>query len=222
MLTLTKIKDVFAIFKNLVLEGGGGGSGGRGGTAAGSEDGAGSEETERLVRQVKELKSLLLQRDSEIQILVNMVQKGKTAEDVSGAQLRASRGSTGSTSGRMLQGQGPGDDESETGGVRGGGGGGADQQSVGPSRGGGGRSYAEQQRLLQEQRERENQERLIKRHLYGVPPPPDTAIFDDAAGNDLDHTQYHSCMVLLRANLGKLRRLSSTQRALSGSASAAA
>jgi hypothetical protein len=191
-LTLTKIKDVFAIMKNLVLEGGaggaggGGGGGGRsGGGGAGGKDeniassrDAGNEDTDKLVRQVKELKSLLLQRDSEIQILVNMVQKGKTVEDVSGAQMRASRGGGGRTGGMT------GDDESESGyvsrGPRGGEGSVMDQSAAWAR--GSGRSFAEQQQLAQMQREKENQERLIKRHLFGVPPPTDRAVFDDAAG----------------------------------------
>lgn len=80
-LTLTKIKDTFAVLKNLVLESrqqqptnhqGGGGGGGGG-------DGPGDE---KLMKQVKELKSVLQQRDNEIEILVNMVKKGKTAQDV--------------------------------------------------------------------------------------------------------------------------------------------
>lgn len=136
-------------------------------------DAAPTEETEKLVRQIKDMKSLLLQRDSEIQILVNMVQKGKTAEDVTGAQMRSSRGTnrsddmseSGHSQSRDRTARAPAE--------------GAQQQQA-PGRGG--RTFQEQQQLAQMQRERENQERIIKRHLFGVPPPSDRAIFDDCAG----------------------------------------
>jgi hypothetical protein len=175
-LTLTKIKDVFAIMKNLVLE-----SSANGSNSSGRDDGnagqAPTEETERLGKQVKDLKSMLLQRDSEIQILVNMVQKGKTVEDVSGAQMRSSRGSL----------QGGGDDFSDSGqsnrGPRS-----SSDRAPGPGAGPAqapakqGRSYQEQQQLAQMQREKDNQERILKRHLFGVPPPPDRATFEDYQG----------------------------------------
>lgn len=79
-LTLTKIKDVFVMMKNIYLEckSNGGGSG--------NSDDAGSvgkgKGNDELLKQVQDLKGCLLQRDNEIAILVNMVKKGKTAEDV--------------------------------------------------------------------------------------------------------------------------------------------
>lgn len=180
-MTLTKIKDVFAIMKNLVLEnkaaaGSNGGSGGNQPLPA-------SEETAQLIKQVKDLKSLLLQRDSEIAILVNMVKKGKTAEDVGFAQQRTSRGGD----------RGPGnnssfnDEDSETGSRHGNGSQGTAQQRQAQAQQQAAqarqqRSFQEQQQLAQMQREKENQERLIKRHLFGVPPPTDRNIFDDAQG----------------------------------------
>lgn len=47
-----------------------------------SSSAARSEEIEKLDKKVRDLKSLLLQRDSEITILVNMVKQGKTERDV--------------------------------------------------------------------------------------------------------------------------------------------
>lgn len=64
-LTVTRIKDAFAIFKNLVLEAGE--SGGSAGSGIG-EDG------EKIIAG---LKNSLQQRDNEIKILVNMVKQGK-------------------------------------------------------------------------------------------------------------------------------------------------
>lgn len=79
-LTLTKIKDVFVMMKNVYLECKSNG----GNSSSSNEDmisvkGKGNEE---LMKQVSDLKGCLLQRDNEIAILVNMVKKGKTAEDV--------------------------------------------------------------------------------------------------------------------------------------------
>ncbi len=79
-LTLTKIKDVFVMMKNIYLEckSNGGGSGNSDDTVS-VVKGKGNDE---LMKQVQDLKGCLLQRDNEIAILVNMVKKGKTAEDV--------------------------------------------------------------------------------------------------------------------------------------------
>lgn len=94
-LSLTKIKDAFAIFKNIVLE-----------TRAkalqqnsNSNHPGGNkmmlmDDGEQLLsidasKQVKDLKSMLLQRDNEISILVSMVKNGKSVEDV-----RSSSGAT--------------------------------------------------------------------------------------------------------------------------------
>ena len=187
-MTLTKIKDVFAIMKNLVLENSSsGGSGGGGGKTASGDDSSSTspkqpptEETAQLIKQIKDLKSLLLQRDSEIQILVNMVQKGKTVEDVSGAQLRTSRSSSG-------MGHREDDNDSINPHNR-------TQTTTNNSANNGqlskqqqlqNKTYLEQQQLAQLQREKENQERIIKRHLFGVPPPTDRAIFDDGAGKNI-------------------------------------
>lgn len=197
-MTLTKIKDVFGIMKNLVLENksaaasAGGGSGEKQSLPA-------SEETAQLVKQVKDLKSLLLQRDSEIAILVNMVKKGKTAEDVSYAQQRTSRGSDDRTPSGNHNNSTYNDEDSESGATGRGGKGSQStaaqrqlqaQQQAAQARAQ--RSFQEQQQLAQMQREKENQERLIKRHLFGVPPPTDRNIFDDAQGT----TTFLLCLLL--------------------------
>ncbi|GMI12711.1 hypothetical protein TrVE_jg1670 [Triparma verrucosa] len=62
-MTLVKIKDVHAIFKNLVLEA--------------RENGGGSSSDVDADKQVALLKNSLQQRDNEIAILVNMVKQGK-------------------------------------------------------------------------------------------------------------------------------------------------
>ena len=109
-LTLTKIKDVFAIMKNLVLESrtNGGGSGGGRGPAIGYDglEGSGGGGDPELQKQVRDLKSCLLQRDNEIAILVNMVKKGKTVGDVNmAASAASSRGSSGAGPMRHSQGK---------------------------------------------------------------------------------------------------------------------
>lgn len=83
-LTLTKIKDAFAIMKNFVLEerskhnqiiqnnnslpsSNGIGTGGNSSVNQGNDE---------LLKQISDLKSSLLEREHEISILVNMVKKG--------------------------------------------------------------------------------------------------------------------------------------------------
>lgn len=84
-MTLTKLKDAFGIFKNLVLQaraearavadgadGTSGGDSGSAGEAKLSDDGTASGD------EVKALRAKLQQRDQEIAILVNMVKQAKT------------------------------------------------------------------------------------------------------------------------------------------------
>ena len=178
-MTLTKIRTAFASLKEIVMEARkstGGDIASRGGPRESSEEDA------ELVKKIEDLKSCLLQRDNEIAILVNMVKKGKTPEDVS-----MSRGSSGFTN-RREQRSAQFDDE-DFDGTR-------DERSVLTSNSGSAalardRARAEvaakhqsQYQQLQErerEREREKEERLVKRHLFGVPPPPDRSIFEDAA-----------------------------------------
>ena len=87
-MTLTKIKDTFAILKNLALEYKAT-SGGNNTKMITNEDNNSNNNNNSqdvdLMRQVKDLKSCLLQRDNEIAILVNMVKKGKTEAHVANA-----------------------------------------------------------------------------------------------------------------------------------------
>jgi len=191
-MTLTKIKDAFAIMKNLVLESSNNKSSENNATNSASSNADTSEETAALKQQVKDLKSLLLQRDNEIAILVNMVQKGKTAQDVGNARNRASRG--GDTPNNGNSGRGGFNDEDSDGSPSGRSSaqpGSSLQQMQASAQAAAQqrqqRSYQEQQQLERMQREKENQERLIKRHLFGVPPPPDRNIFEDPAGSRAMH-----------------------------------
>jgi len=115
-LTLTKLKDAFAIFKNLVLEArnalaaartegvGAGGSGGAGaGTAAASGGGGGGSgsggggggESVYGAEEVAMLREKLAQRDQEIAILVNMVKEAKRSARASTAGSSSSGGGGG-------------------------------------------------------------------------------------------------------------------------------
>lgn len=171
-LTLTKIRDAFAVLKNLVLE--------SRQTQVGAQHGPGDE---KLQRQVSELRAVLQQRDGEIEILVNMVKKGKTALDV-GHASRASSSSGGGGDDRAFT-QHP-DTRRQQEGFVGGGDGERNMLSE--------RSTIDVRRTKQtlaEQkiaREQANQERLIQRHLFGVRPPTDSRIFEDAAG--MRHCQH--------------------------------
>jgi len=156
-LTLTKIKDVFAIMKNLVLENFQKNRSQVESPRGGSGPGGG--ESEQLQQQVKDLKSLLLQRDNEIAILVNMVKKGKTADDVISGS---------SPVGRSQQQDLNNMDAKEGGPVT--------QQ---------GKQVVSLSQLSknQQQQQLERQEKIVKRHLFGVPPPTDKNIFDDCAAS---------------------------------------
>lgn len=162
-MTLTKIKNAFAIMKNMVLTNTKqvGNSSSR--KEASYEPPGGATE-ERYLRQINDLKSLLLQRDSEINILVNMVKKGKTVDDV-GAASNAVRAES-------------------AGDVRGGGGNDVRRversQSMDPSNG------RHKQQAPQPSQQEIRDEKIIQRHLFGVPPPENVATFEDAAGKWLN------------------------------------
>lgn len=100
-----------------------------------------NEQTEKLIIQNKNLKSLLLERDSEINILVNMVKKGKTADDVQVAKKLVYNDN-------KLQ-----NNLSST------------------------INNKQHELIKKEQKE----EKIVKRHLFGVPPPNDPNIFEDSA-----------------------------------------
>lgn len=211
-LTLTKIKDAFAIMKNLVLEALNKNNNTNNGSNNYDDDGGGksssrsrgmnvggiiSEDVKMMNKQVSDLKALLLQRDNEIAILVNMVKKGKTVEDVGMSVQRSSRvGShdTSATTGTAGGGRRNRDEEEED----------HDrtrrigssndislqqqqqQQTMKPSssssssNNNNNKSYQQQQLELQRDREKETQELIIKRHLFGVSPPTtDLSILED-------------------------------------------
>ena len=159
-MSLTRIKDSFAIFKNLVLEARArGGSGTAENVAAADPD---------LHRQIEDLRSCLLQRDTEIAILVNMVKKGKQSGIDSASVSSMVPGSVEDYPSRLT------DSESER-----------KMQFIGDN---------SHQRVQQVETKLEDQKksnsvlkddretRIIKRHLFGVPPPADRAIFEDMSG----------------------------------------
>ena len=85
-ITLLRVRDCFAILKNMVLEaradraaGGGGRSDAAGQSGGGSSSGSGDGDGggAALRREVGELQATLKQRDEEIAILVNMVHQGR-------------------------------------------------------------------------------------------------------------------------------------------------
>jgi kinesin family protein 6/9 len=214
-LTLTKIKDAFAIMKNLVLEALNKSSSNKSNGVGDNYDGGNrtsrginvgdSEDVMLMNKQVSDLKALLLQRDNEIAILVNMVKKGKTVEDVGMSIQRSSRVgshdiiSATSTSGGGGNGGRRSRDEEEEDYDRArrvGSGSTYDtsqlqqqhqQQSMKPNsnsnkinKNDSNISYQQQQLELQKDREKETQELIIKRHLFGVSPPTnDLSILDD-------------------------------------------
>jgi len=181
-MTLTKIKDAFAIFKNLVLEtkakANSNGSAPLSPTRSYGNDEIDSKETAELSKQLNDLKSCLLQRDNEIAILVNMVKKGKTADDVGVASRGTSRTNNNSlngverTSDERSKDTSSGSTHTQKPQLR--------NQSIG---GGSDSTFIQMQQQQQREREAARDEKIIKRHLFGVPPPTDRAIFDDAAAS---------------------------------------
>ena len=182
-MTLTKIRAAFSALKELVIDsrskGGGGsrlilGGGGEGNSVEVTED------AKTLMVQVQDLKSCLLQRENEIAILVNMVKKGKTPEDVEMASRASSRATARGSSDYR-------DDEDARDGrsvLSLGGSSATTARERERARGEIAAKHQSQHQQLQErerEREREREERLVKRHLFGVAPPTDRAIFEDAA-----------------------------------------
>jgi nucleosome binding factor SPN SPT16 subunit len=139
-MTLTRIKAAFSVLKKLAGE-----SRIQGlphSPSVESPDG----NQEILLQQIKDLKSLLAQRDSEINILVNMVKKGKQIEVVEGADPKI-----------VVQ-EIRNDVESKP------------------------LPNKVQTHNVRKENKSEKKEILIKKHLFGVPPPTDEKIFEDAAG----------------------------------------
>lgn len=81
--TYTKMRECFAILKSMATGGGGGGGtagdGGGGGGGGGTvvSGGGGGGGNQELEQRVAELEQLVLQRDNEIAIMVNMLRNGK-------------------------------------------------------------------------------------------------------------------------------------------------
>jgi len=192
-ITLTKMKDAFAIMKNFSLEARAMAKAGGGGAGPISPKPEATAESKDLARQIKDLKSCLLQRDNEIAILVNMVKKGKTQDHIQGAVLSSRDGSRGAggaspadgsirmASGghydRLGGGGGSAGEEKSSGG---------DSQSVSMSSTTTTSNPVQRAKSLEQQereRQREREEKIIQRHLFGVAPPEDptenAAIMDD-------------------------------------------
>ena len=181
-MTLTKIKDVFAIFKNFVLEARATFSNGNS-NGNGAKQAANDGDTEKLMKEIRDLKSCLVQRDTEISILVNMVKKNKSDNSLSSSgnnsnnnssrnvlngissemdsdkkQSRPEYHEAKATDGRLLSNSKPSVSEREK------------------ERRGNGRPEVDLQA---------REERLIKRHLFGVPPPDDIRLLEDAQGDEI-------------------------------------
>lgn len=159
-MTLTKIKNIYAIFKSLVLEA-------RKSAAFAPKTLEDDESPEMgdYIRQIKDLKSSLLQRDNEIAILVNMVKKAKAnvveapqQYGVIGEQQEEEEARDMEIASRRDAKAVPSKAETKK----------------GPPRG------------YEEMKEKRT-ERIIQRHLFGVPPPEDKSIFDDMSGNGLNN-----------------------------------
>jgi hypothetical protein len=169
-LTLTKIKEAFAIMKGFVVEARSNQSSNEksssiaGVMLATPSSSAGNEAEEVLLKQIHDLKSSLLQREHEIAILVNMVKKGVSIDNASSSRTNsAGSEATAAESSKTIS------PRASTN---------LNMDAKASASAAGLKSLQIQQR----EREQAREELIIKRHLFGVPPPPDKAIFDDAAG----------------------------------------
>jgi kinesin family member 6/9 len=88
--TLTKIRDCFAVLKNMVLEARARNSSNSSGNSNGSSD--------NTSNAILSLKMALQERDAEIAILVNMVKQGTTAPAMAAAAAAAQASSSGNSS----------------------------------------------------------------------------------------------------------------------------
>jgi kinesin family protein 6/9 len=114
-MTLTKLKDAFAIFKNLVRDARGSGSsssglggeglgGGRSGSSSSGSSGGGAGDAAALLAEAAALRQALKEREAEIAILVNMVKQANSGSSgaksdggSSGADAKGSSSSSGSS-----------------------------------------------------------------------------------------------------------------------------
>lgn len=217
-MTLTKLRHTFSFFKQFVKESSSGNHKGPYGGSGGGEDSLHSEGEEELIKQVDDLKSCLLQRDNEIAILVNMVKKGKTAEDVSASRNGGSRikirGINADNNNSSLDSARSSMDSAPMNYIRS-----SQEEIMGKSRDSNranasvesanvsgltsmetssvysstnrieksnastsnSMNYKDLQQRKDKEREANKQNLILQRHLFGVPPPTDRSVFDDAA-----------------------------------------
>jgi hypothetical protein len=163
-MSLTRIKDAFAILKNLVLE-------------ARSSSGPSRVDSKEIStdaqRQIEDLRSCLVQRDTEIAILVNMVKKNKGnsyVEERDGDQQVQEFQNRPLTNPEISSNRSDGS-----------------ELRLAESKLVSGSSVIKKNRpeTNLEDKESERESRIVKRHLYGVPPPEDRRIFEDMSGMKL-------------------------------------
>jgi hypothetical protein len=88
-MSLSRIKGGFAILKEIVLEARAGGA-----LASINTSAEGNTHTGSVEQQIQDLRDSLQQRDSEIAILVNMVKKGRSVDDLAPMAARQARDSS--------------------------------------------------------------------------------------------------------------------------------
>ncbi len=139
-MSLVRIKAAFSAFRTLVHESKSNNS---------HHSTATSGEQDILLKQIEDLKSLLAQRDSEINILVNMVKKGKQIEYPRNADLKKSLKDD-----RIL----------------------SDEKSSLSTKEPG------EDTQIGKKVKSDHKEMIVKKHLFGVAPPTEAKVFEDAAG----------------------------------------
>lgn len=156
-MSLTRIKEAFSILKVIVAESRTASS--NNGKQTESNNGHGSEE---LLRQIEDLKSCLVQRDTEIAILVNMVKKGKNSTGAD-ATLQSDPDET-------LKPSADSDAKKVTTTLKPGA---ASEDHVD------GRPPAEAKKHSKVN----DAQKVVKRFLFNIPPPEDRKTLEDIAGN---------------------------------------
>lgn len=165
-LTLTKLKETFRLFKEYVVE-----CKSHGPTAAG---GPVSAEKEELLKHIQDLKACLLQRDNEIAILVNMVKKGKTANDVMTAVVATTpqeRGAARDGRKTLLAAEEEKEREEEVSAKRRG------EQAVTKEE-----THSKRTVAALPPQVMNKEEKMIQKFLFGIPPPDDRRLLESASG----------------------------------------
>jgi hypothetical protein len=160
-MSLTRIKEAFAILKHMVTEA-------RSSCGDAKERGSDKEEgSGELLRQIEDLKSCLVQRDTEIAILVNMVKKAKGAPSAPGElisefddqqQREAEKSSSLSLTSDTKKTAKTATSASDS----------ADKYASEPKK--------DNIKAIEEQK-------AVKRFLFNIPPPDDVKIVEDIAGD---------------------------------------